>query len=180
MQYCFWITLRQRLTPVLEVSRPVLVSRPVSRPASLVLVSFLVSSPLVLVLVLVSNLLVSDFSAETSPRPANKITIIIFTVAHVQTTFLRHIGHTNYSDMQFIFISSAYCTNAYFNLTKHWHSFSIRTHSTHMNHQWWVLWRKILWSFLLKLNIEVENKRKKGRYKERKNKASNKDRKKNR
>ena len=47
---------------VLEVSRLVLVSRPVC----FVLVSVLVWNPLVLVLILVSNLLVSDFSAETS------------------------------------------------------------------------------------------------------------------
>ena len=56
-----------QLKPVLEVSRLVLVSRPVC----LVLVSVLVSNPLVLVLILVS-----DFSAETSTRPATKITIL--------------------------------------------------------------------------------------------------------
>ena len=57
-------------TSVLEFSRLVLVSRPVSRPGRLVLVLILISSLLVLVLILVSNLLVSDFSVETSSRPA--------------------------------------------------------------------------------------------------------------
>ena len=67
-KYCKKVTL----SSVLEVSRLVLVSRPVC----IVLVSNLVWNPLVLVLILVSNLLVSDFSAETSTRPATKITIL--------------------------------------------------------------------------------------------------------